>query len=141
MFRRRRQQQGSEEGKDSGGGGGGSSSRSPSFFRRNLFAIAALLFAILIALLCKSLTLNLDRPISAEAVPIWQTPELHWAVRYFVGYLFGKFVPVGKLTKCPTVVDWNNTQEAEEAKSCITPIRDILEQADELVDLNELFDV
>mmetsp|Transcript_18504 Transcript_18504/g.30292 ORF Transcript_18504/g.30292 Transcript_18504/m.30292 type:complete len:480 (+) Transcript_18504:87-1526(+) len=130
----------SEEGKDACNGGGGSS-RSPSFFRRNLFSVVVVLLAILIGLLCKSLTHNLDRPVAAEAVPIWQTSELHWAVRYFVGYLFGIFVPVGQLTKCPTVVDWANTQEADAAKSCITPIRAMVEQGDELVDLNELFDV
>lgn len=119
---------------------GGSSS--PSFFRRNCFSIAALLFAILIGLLCKSLsTHTLDRPISHEAVPIWQTTELHWAVRYFVGYLLGKLVPVSQLVKCPTTVDWANAQEADEATSCMTPVRAFLEKTDGSVDLNALFDV
>lgn len=115
---------------------------SPSFFRRNRFSIAALLFAILIGLLCKSLsTHTLDRPISLEAVPIWQTSELHWAIRYFVGYLFGKLFPVSQLVKCPTKVDWANAQEANEAKSCITPVRELVEKLDAAIDLNTLFDV
>jgi len=119
-----------------------SGSSSPSFFRRNFFSITALLFAILIGLLCKSLsTHNLDRPIPIEAVPLWQTSEVHWVVRYFVGYLFGKLFPVGQLVKCPITVDWTNVQEADEAKSCYNPVRAILEKADEFVDLNALFDV
>jgi len=111
-------------------------------FRHKFLSITALLFSILIGLLCKSLSShNLDRPIPQEAVPLWQTSELHWAVRYFVGYLFDKLVPFGQLLNCPTTVDWTNVQEADEAKSCINPVRAIVEKLDEAVDLNALFNV
>ena len=106
-----------------------------------------LLFAILIGFFCKSNSTfeggphNLDRPIPKEAVPLWQTSELHWKVRFFLGYIFAQLVPVGSLVKCPTVVDWSNEQEAEAAKSCINPIRSTIESGDDSVDLHALFDV
>ena len=111
-------------------------------FSHKFLYIAALLFSILIGLLCKSLTHNLNRPISHEAVPLWQISELHWAVRYLFGYLSGKLFPVGQLLKCTTTtVDLTNAQEVDEVKSCMSPVRAIIEKADAFVDLYALFDV
>jgi len=45
------------------------------------------------------------------------------------------------MVKCPTTVDWANVQEADEAKSCIAPVRAFVEKMDDAVDLNALFDV
>jgi acetyl esterase/lipase len=121
----------------------GVSCRSP-VIRHKFLSIAALLFSILVGLLCQSLSSShdyLDRPIPREAIPLWQTSELHWAVRFFFGYFFDRLFPVALLLKCPTTVDWTNVQEADEAKSCMNPVRAILEKADEFVDLNSLFNV
>jgi acetyl esterase/lipase len=116
-------------------------------FSLKFLSIVILLLAILIGFFCKSNSTfeggphNLGRPIPKEAVPLWQTSELNWKVRFFLGYIFDKLVPVGSLVKCPTVVDWSNEQEAEEAKSCMNPIRSTIESGDDSVDLNALFDV
>lgn len=120
---------------------------SSSIFSLQFLSVVILLFAILIGSFCKSNSTfeggphNLGRPIPKEAVPLWQTSELNWKVRFFLGYIFDKLVPVGSLVKCPTVVDWSNEQEAETAISCMNPIRSTIESGDDSVDLHALFDV
>ena len=117
---------------------------SPSSFRYKFISIAVLLLSVSIGVFIKSIPAahNSNRPIPVEAVPLWQTSELHWFVRYFAGYLIGKLAHVGQLLKCPTTVDWQNETEANEAKACMNPVRANIEKDDDgMVDLNAMFDV
>jgi len=108
-------------------------------------SISILLLSVVVALLINSLSTfeggphNGTRLIPKEAVPIWRTNELHWFVRFFIGYLFGVVAPVGTMTVCPTVVDWANVAEAEAAQLCMKQGRRCADM-DNLIDLNSLFD-
>ena len=121
----------------------GKASPRSSMICYKFISITVLLLSVSIGVLIKSLPAahHSNRPIPVEAVPQWQTSEVHWAVRYFIGYLFGALFPVGQLLKCPTTVDWQNLTEAKEAEACMNPMRASMESADGMVDLNALFDV
>jgi len=80
------------------------------------------------------------RPMPIEALPIWRTTELHWFVRFFVGYLYPVMCPLASITHCPTVVDWSNTAEAEAAHLCMKKARDCAQGPDNLYDWKSFFD-
>jgi len=100
--------------------------------------------AIIVAVLIKSLSTfeggphNGIRPIPKEAVPLWQANEIHWLVRYFVGYLYGA-VPASTITFCPTVVDWDNEVEAQSAQECMKRCRSV-ENVESPIVLSSYFD-
>ncbi|KAL7531742.1 hypothetical protein ACHAXR_004207 [Thalassiosira sp. AJA248-18] len=80
------------------------------------------------------------RPIPREAVPIWRTTELHWFVRYFMGYLLGVIAPLSTMTNCATVVDWGNKAEAEAAQLCMKRARSVEDMDAATILLKSLFD-
>mmetsp|Transcript_30814 Transcript_30814/g.65176 ORF Transcript_30814/g.65176 Transcript_30814/m.65176 type:complete len:462 (-) Transcript_30814:279-1664(-) len=88
-------------------------------------SITTAILAVSIAVVIHSLSTfeggphNGPRPIPQEAVPIWQTSELHWFVRFFMGYLYGVLGHVATMTICPSVIDRHNPTEVLLAQECM----------------------
>lgn len=81
------------------------------------------------------------RPVPEEAVPVWRTAELHWLVRFAVGYLYPAICPLAAMTACPTVIDRARAEDAEaEARLCMEGVRDAAEGPDRLYDWKSPFD-
>jgi len=119
-------------------------SKSTKLYR--FLTIGTLLLTVFIAFLVKSLATfeggphNGVRPIPKEAVPLYQMSEVHWFVRYILGYLFGVLAPISTMNKCPTVVDWDNKVEAEAAHLCMKKARDMEALDVAMTNLTSMFD-
>jgi len=80
------------------------------------------------------------RPIPDEAVPTFMLEECNFLFR-IADYISGHAAPVASMTKCPTVVDWNNPSEAEAAKHCMEKGRSVSRNDEKLDSGDGLFEV